>query len=86
MANELRRVEIQNGKICLEGKVVDADLIGLDVLKAKNYPGNLGGSKQESSEVSSTDLYCPPEEANAYCVGARCGWEFPILYLRIKNQ
>jgi len=80
---KLKLISVKEGKFCLEGKVVDADILGLDIIPCMGF--DTPESLKETIEKQK------PEGADAYGLGKRystqslSGDYVPILYVRVKN-
>lgn len=97
---ELKQAKIENGKICLDGKVIEADLMCLGITRKESishYRSRYGLSIDlKKAEAEIEKLFREhiqiraPAQTNAYIVGERRCFDgldlyFPILYLKIKN-
>ena len=98
---ELKQAKIENGKICLDGKVIEADLMYLGITRKggiTNHPsfGVVYWRRKEDprTEIEKSFkehiLIRAPAWANAYIVGERncfdgLDYYYSVLYLKIKN-
>lgn len=88
----LKQAEIKEGKIYLEGRVIDADLLKLCIIEgAHENPKDPEKTKYIIEEISEKK----PEGADAYIFGGfinlpSASWVgtdyYPILYLKIKTE
>lgn len=92
MKMELKEAKIKNGKICLEGRVVDVDLLDLKIITFPSF------RRKEIEDCIAAD-YNKPEGANAYVrgepilsgpsdngiFGSPVDYH-PVLYLKIKEE
>ena len=85
MGEELKRLEIKDGKFCLDGKVVDAEILGLGIITRS------WDSSEPIHEVVKRHV---AGNVNAYYLGKSQsvkpeGWgseeQTPTLYLHIKQ-
>ncbi len=89
---KLKQAEIKNGKICLEGKVVDAEILGLSIIREDAVTID-----DERGKFKDVNYERVPKGTNAQVLGkltkiwaAHQGPElekdyYPILYLKIKE-
>lgn len=93
MYENLRKAEIKNGKICLEGKVIEAELIGLGMATQSSDDSSKNEFNIEKEDLLFLEV---PENANAFIIGKKeefrstfhryfiVGSEtvYPVLYLK----
>jgi len=97
MNERLKKASIKKGKICLEGRVVKADILKLSIIEIDLTPRD--DEKAQKEEIERGIRKYKPKKANAYVAGRAtidCGsgamgmqmpdeYKCPVLYLRIKN-